>query len=198
MTTTTASSPPARALQRVWVVGSCGSGKTTTARRIAEILGTSSAHIDEYLWLPGWQLRERGEMLDMLEARLSEDRWVMEGNLGRDARRLWAIADQADLIVWLDLPFRLTALRIARRSFKRSLLRRPCCNGNYETFRHAFFSRHSMLLYAWRTRRLRPVIYGKLLRSRRHVRLRTAGEVRGFLEALAIGGSPTEATKKST
>ncbi len=183
-------SPPSReGLRRIWVVGSCGSGKTTTARRIAEILELSAVHIDDYIWLPEWTLRERGEMLDMIEQRLAGDEWVMEGNLGRDARRLWGIVDRAELVVWLDLPFSVTSRRIAKRSFLRALLRRPCCNGNYETFRHAFLSRNSMLLYAWRTRRLRAVIYTKLLRSRRHLRLRTEGEVQGFLDALSIASS---------
>jgi adenylate kinase family enzyme len=178
--------PPARALKRIWVVGSCGSGKSTLARELGERLGLESVHIDDYIWLPEWRLRERGEMLAMLEERLSGPRWVMEGNLGRDARRLWAIADRADLIVWLDLPIWLTLWRVARRSLLRSALRRSCCNGNYETFSRAFFSRKSMLLYTWRTRRLRAVIYSKLLRNRRHIRLRTASEVSGFLEALSL------------
>lgn len=181
--------PPARALQRVWVVGSCGSGKSTLARELAERLGLTSVHIDDYLWLPEWRLRERGEMLNMLEERLSGPRWVMEGNLGRDARRLWAIADRAELIIWLDLPIWLTLWRVARRSLLRSAFRRTCCNGNYETFSRAFFSRKSMLLYTWRTRRLRSVIYSKLLRHRRHVRLRTSHEVAGFLEALSLRAS---------
>ncbi|HIL51599.1 MAG TPA: toxin [Planctomycetes bacterium] len=176
-------------LSRVWVVGSCGAGKTTTARRIAEILETQSVHIDEFLWLPKWKLREREEMLAMVEDRLAGEAWVMEGNLRRDARRLWQIVDRAELVVWLDLPFRLTWLRIARRSLTRSLLRRSCCNGNYETLRRAFFSRKSMLLYAFKTRRLRALIYSRLLASRRHIRLRTPAEVAGFIEALSLAGS---------
>ena len=183
------SPPRARALQRIWVVGSCGSGKSTLARALASRLQLSSVHIDDYIWLPEWRLRERGEMLAMLEARLLGPRWVMEGNLGRDARRLWAIADRAELIVWLDLPIRLTLWRVARRSFLRSAFRRTCCNGNYETFSRAFLSRKSMLLYTWRTRKLRTLIYSKLLRNRRHVRLRTPREVAGFLEALALRDS---------
>lgn len=191
------SAPPARRIQRVWVVGSCGAGKTTTAREIARALGTTSVHIDDYLWLPGWKLRDRGEMLERVESRLGGESWVMEGNLRRDAHRLWAIVDRADLVVWLDLPFRLTFLRLVRRSFLRALFRRSCCNGNFETFRHAFFSRNAILLYAWRTRRLRAVIYGKLLARRRHVRLRRAQDVRGFVEALALAGAESNSGSTS-
>ncbi len=184
---TLAPSPPApRRLRRAWVVGSCGSGKTTVARRIAGLLGSHSVHVDDYIWLPGWKLRDRGEMLALLEERLRGSDWVMEGNLGRDAVRLWKIADRADLIVWLDLPFGLTFRRLVWRCIRRSLLRQTCCNGNRESLRQTFFSTQSILLYAWQTRRLRQVIYGKLLQHRPHVRLTSQRDVDGWLEALAI------------
>lgn len=175
-----------RRARRVWVVGSCGSGKSTVARRIGALLGLASAHVDDYIWLPGWKLREREEMLTMIEERLAGDAWVMEGNLGRDAVRLWAIADRADLIVWLDLPLRVTLWRLVRRCLRRALFKQECCNGNRETLRQSFFSTNSILLYAWATRHKRRVIYGHMLRNRPHVRLRSPAEVQGWLEALAI------------
>jgi len=176
-----------RRARRIWVVGSCGSGKTTVARRIAKVLGIASAHVDDYIWLPGWKLRPREEMLGMVEERLAGAEWVMEGNLGRDAVRLWKIADRADLIVWLDLPLRVTLGRLARRCLRRCLLDEQCCNGNRESLRQSFFSTNSILLYAWATRHKRRVIYGHMLRTRPHVRLRSKDEVRGWLEAFAIG-----------
>ena len=176
----------ARRARRIWVVGSCGSGKTTLAREIGDLFGIPAAHLDDYIWLPGWKLREREEMLDRVEARLQGDEWIMEGNLGRDAVRLWKIADQADLIVWLDLPFRVTFRRLVKRCLRRALLREECCNGNRETLRNAFFSSNSILLYALATRHKRRVIYGHMLRARTHVRLRSQQEVRGWLAALAI------------
>jgi adenylate kinase family enzyme len=181
-----AAAPPVRRARRIWVVGSCGSGKTTVARRVGASLGIATAHVDDYIWLPGWKLREREEMLALIEERLAGEEWVMEGNLGRDAVRLWSIADRADLIVWLDLPLRLTLWRLAQRCVRRALLKQECCNGNRESLRQSFFSSNSILLYAWLTRHKRRVIYAHMLRSRPHVRLRSREDVRGWLDALAI------------
>lgn len=179
--------PPASGrARRVWVVGSCGSGKTTLARQIGEWLGIPSTHLDDYIWLPGWKLREREEMLGMVEERLAGPDWVMEGNLGRDAVRLWKIADRSDLIVWIDLPLRVTLWRLVKRCLRRALLREECCNGNRESFRQSFLSTESILLYAWNTRHKRRVIYGHMLRNRPHVRLRSVREVKGWIDALAI------------
>lgn len=172
--------------RRIWVVGSCGSGKTTLARQLGEIFGIASAHVDDYIWLPGWKLRDREEMLSMIEERLAGDQWIMEGNLGRDAVRLWKIADQADLIVWLDIPFHVTFAGLVKRCLRRGILREECCNGNRESLRSSFFSNNSILLYAWTTRHKRRVIYGHMLRTRPHVRLRSREELQGWLGALAI------------
>jgi len=181
-----------RRAQRVWVVGSCGSGKTTLARRIGEVLGLGTAHVDDYIWLPGWKLRDREQRLELIEQRLDGPRWVMEGNLGRDAVRLWSIADRADLIVWLDLPFRVTFWRLLWRSLRRAFLREECCNGNRESLRQAFLSGESILLYAFRTRHRRRVVYRHMLRHRRHVRLRSARQVKGWMEALALCSEGTK------
>lgn len=181
-----APAPHAPRLARVWVVGSVGCGKSTLAARLGALLESPVVHIDDHIWLPGWRLRERGEMLDRVEARLAGERWVMEGNLGRDATRLWAQVDRADLVVWIDLPLRVTLRRLVRRCLRRALLRERVCNGNVETLRKSFLSGNSILLYAWRTRNLRRVIYRHLLRHRPHVRLRSAREVDGWLEAFSL------------
>lgn len=190
-------SPGARPAQRVWVVGSCGSGKTTVARCVGEALGLSTAHVDDYIWLPGWKLRDRNQMLDMVDERLAGDQWVMEGNLGRDAQRLWAIADRADLILWLDLPFRVTFWRLVVRCLRRGIMRAEICNGNRESLRQSFLSHNSILLYAFATRHRRRVVYRHMLRNRRHVRLRTAEDVKGWLGALQLGARWQESSSSA-
>jgi adenylate kinase family enzyme len=41
-------------MQRVLVLGSSGSGKSTFARKLGEITGLPVVHIDQLFWEPGW------------------------------------------------------------------------------------------------------------------------------------------------
>ncbi len=42
-------------MQRISVIGTSGSGKTTVARRIAESLGFPHVELDALHWEPGWK-----------------------------------------------------------------------------------------------------------------------------------------------
>ncbi|MFJ9388451.1 shikimate kinase [Nocardioides sp. NPDC101246] len=44
---------------RVSVVGSSGSGKSTVARRLADILGVPYIELDSIHWQPGWVEEEQ-------------------------------------------------------------------------------------------------------------------------------------------
>lgn len=46
-------------LQRVVIVGTSGSGKTTMARELSVLLGTPHIELDALQWLPGWQSLRR-------------------------------------------------------------------------------------------------------------------------------------------
>ena len=72
------------------------------------------------------------------------DAWVLDA-----AHVVWLdiVLERADLIVGLDLPRWRSFGRLLRRTLLNIVLHRPTCNGNYETWRNAFFSRHSMLAF---------------------------------------------------
>ncbi len=90
-------------MQRVLVMGSSGSGKSTFARRLANLTGLPLVSLDALYWQPGWQPSEPEPFdLRVVEA-ASAPGWIMDGNYTRFAagglRR-----QRADTVIWFDLP----------------------------------------------------------------------------------------------
>jgi len=86
--------------QRIYVIGGGGSGKTTLGRQLASALGLDLTELDGR---SGAGERARGSQ------------WVIEGIF------VWGTAEwleRADLIVWLDLPWRVACRRIVTRHLR--------------------------------------------------------------------------------
>jgi adenylate kinase family enzyme len=66
--------------QRISIVGTTGSGKTTLARSIAQSLQFPHVELDSLHWEPNWTTA----LLPVFRSRVSEalqgDRWVVDGN----------------------------------------------------------------------------------------------------------------------
>jgi adenylate kinase family enzyme len=126
---------PARP-RRIVVAGVSGVGKTTLARRIAEITGIPHTEIDALFHGPGWT--PRPTFLDDVRALVAGDAWVTEWQYS-DARPL--LTARADLMVWLDLPFATVTLpRVVARTVRRRLRREHLWNGNVEPPLRTFFT----------------------------------------------------------
>jgi hypothetical protein len=114
---------------------------------------------------------------------LAGDSWVADGNYGATFGTM--VVDQADEIVWLDLPFVTTFWRLLRRTIGRIRTRESLWDTtNHETFRRSFLSRDSILLYMVRSYRRRKRGCRELVANRPHVRLRSTAEMRRYLEAV--------------
>jgi hypothetical protein len=86
--------------QRVYIIGGGGSGKTTLGRQVARALGLDLTELDGSSGV--------GE-------RAHGSRWVIEGIF------VWGTAvwlERADLVVWLDLPWRVARRRILTRHLR--------------------------------------------------------------------------------
>jgi len=70
---------------------------------------------------------------------------VCDGNYS-EVRDL--ILPQADSVVWLRLPLRVTFWRLLLRTVRRAWRRQSLWGTNYESWRLVFFSRDSLLVYA--------------------------------------------------
>ena len=132
---------------RVLVAGTSGSGKSTLARAIARVLGVDYFEIDALYHGRGWTPNPR--FIDEVAARIGEPAWVTEWQYPsvRDA-----LADRADLLVWLDLPRWLVMNRVVRRTVRRSVLGLELWNGNREAPLWTFVNDPDHIVrWAWRT-----------------------------------------------
>jgi adenylate kinase family enzyme len=158
------------------VIGPTGSGKTTFSRALAAKVGVPHVEIDALHWRSGWVMAPREDVRARVAEVLAGDGWVIDGNYGGTLGT--TVLDQADEIVWLDLPFSTTFPRVLRRTLRRLRTREQLWGTtNRETFRSAFLSRDSIILYSIRSYRRRRRQCLELVERRPHVRLRSAADV---------------------
>lgn len=131
------------AVRRILIYGVTGSGKSTTAQRIAARTGLPLTLADELTWEPGWVPVPEAEQRGRFEAVVAQDGWVLD-----TAYSIWldVVLRRVDLVVGLDYPRWFSLQRLIRRSVRRAIDKKPICNGNTESFRQ-MFSRDSIL--AW-------------------------------------------------
>jgi adenylate kinase family enzyme len=171
-------------LRRVAFTGVSCSGKTTTARRLAERLGVPYIELDELNHGPAWTEVSADELRERVDRALATapEGWVVEPTYTRKLGEL--IYARADTLVWLDLPLSLCLRRIWTRTWGRILRGEELWHGNRETIRNAFFVRDSLFRGAVRAHRRNPtVIPGRAGRHKhlRLVRLRSPADVERWL-----------------
>jgi adenylate kinase family enzyme len=170
-------------MHRVVVFGTTGSGKSWLAERLAARTGLRVIELDGLFWGRDWQPAPVELFRHRVERETRDEDWIVVGNYGQVRDLVWR---PADTLVWLDLPFPLVFWRLLRRTIRRGLTREELWGtGNRETLANAFFSRHSILLWAIKTHRRNRARFaidcGFLGKDKRVVRLRTSAEVERFV-----------------
>lgn len=165
------------------MAGTTGSGKTTLAGRISASLDLPHTEMDSPFHGPNWT--PRPEFMDDVRDLVAGDRWVTEWQYAA-ARPL--LTATAELLVWIDLPYRVTLSRVVRRTVTRRLRREELWNGNVEPPLHTFLTDSDHIVrWSLRTRHKLDDRVPDTLAANPHlvgVRLRTPREVDAWVERL--------------
>ncbi|WP_065756170.1 DNA topology modulation protein [Bradyrhizobium paxllaeri] len=101
-------------MQRVLVMGSSGSGKSTFARRLSDMTGIPFVSLDALYWKPGWVASDNAEFGQRVVEVMRKPQWVIDDNYtssgAGELRR-----EISDTVIWFDLPRRSCMLGIMRR-----------------------------------------------------------------------------------
>ena len=156
-------------MQRIAVVGTSCSGKSTLAAALAERLDCPHIELDAIHWGPNWTPKPAEEVRRRVDEATQQGSWTCCGNYLFLRDLIW---QRADTIVWLDYSFPVIAGRALRRTIGRSLRREELWSGNRESLAKAFFSRDSILLWVLQTYRRHRREYPQLLAQPEHSHLR--------------------------
>ena len=93
--------------RRIMVRGVTGSGKSTFARQLGDIL-VPAIELDALFWRPNWQEPPRDEFRDKVTEALAgcPDGWICDGGYSGVLGDL--VISQAETAIWLHLPLRVT------------------------------------------------------------------------------------------
>ena len=69
--------------QRISIVGTTGSGKTTLAKKIAETCKSPHVELDQLQWEPDWTAVPTDVFQERVRQALQGDRWVVDGNYSK-------------------------------------------------------------------------------------------------------------------
>jgi len=103
-------------MQRILVMGSSGSGKSTFSKRLSDITGIPVVSVDALFWKPGWVESEKAEFHARLSAAAQQPRWIMDGNFTSHLVELRR--DACDTLIWFDLSRATCMLGILKRIAK--------------------------------------------------------------------------------
>ncbi|SDI63997.1 Adenylate kinase [Pseudomonas delhiensis] len=182
-------------MQRILIIGSGGSGKSTLSAALGQRLALPVIHMDALYWQPGWVEPAKPDWQARVEALCLGERWVMDGNYsGTLAQRLAA----CDTVIFLDLPPLLCLWRALRRGFRyRGQVRPDMAEGCPEQLPDPAF-----LSWIWNyPTRSRPKVMALLdahRQGRRIVHLRSRREVGEFLHTLGQTTDTTAAASSHT
>lgn len=169
-------------MNRVMVIGSPGSGKSTLSQHLGRHYKLPVIHLDKHYWLANWTPRDNDSFDQMLEQFASQEQWVIDGNYSRtmDIR-----LKRAEQVIWLDMPTWLCLYRVFKRRLIYHKKSRPDMNEECQEKLDLAF-----LKWVWNYRkRSRPATIQKLREGSAHTEviiLKSKAEVAAYIDSLPV------------
>lgn len=171
-----------RAMRRVAVFGNAGGGKSTLARRLAEVTGLALYPVDAIQFRAGGGEVPHEEYLRIHADLLDRDQWIIDG-YGTVASA-WERFSIADTLVYVDLPL-LTHYRWVTKRLVKGLIVNP---EGWPANSPMWSSTLSSYRVVWRCHRRLTPKYRRLVAeassSKRVHHLKSPGQMKAFLLAV--------------
>lgn len=168
-------------VSRIMIVGGPGSGKSTCAKALGNMLDLPVFHMDrDVYWEAGWVESSRDKRLARVAAIVGQSDWVFEGSFSSTYDQRLA---RAHMLIWLDTPLPLRLFRVIRRSWTyRGQVRSDLAEGCPERLDMLPGFLWFILRTAGKSRRKARALFQKA-EIPRH-RLTSASEVNAFFSAM--------------
>ena len=102
-------------MQKILVIGCCGSGKSTFSKKLQAVLNLELIHLDQYYHKPDWQEPEKEQWERLVSRLVQKPSWIMDGNYkGTFDIRF----KEADTIIYLDYSILKCLWRVIKRIVK--------------------------------------------------------------------------------
>jgi len=169
---------------KIAVVGTTGSGKTTFARKLSELLNITHIELDNLFWKAGWEESSNEEFRERIIEATGRTQWIIDGNYAKSQD---LTVKRADTVIWLDCSKALSLYRVLKRSLSRIYTKYPLWQGNKETFFRLFSPKVSILYFAYRSYIKKKNRYNKLFAGESNislVRIRNKRDEKDFWKSI--------------
>lgn len=101
-------------MNKVIVIGNCGSGKSTFSVALASATKLPLVHLDKLGWRANFERVPKNEFDETLTNELNKEKWIIDGNYNRTIKQR---LEKCDTVFYFDLPTHVCLYSVIKRYF---------------------------------------------------------------------------------